>query len=98
MGSSADVDLCIPDRRVSGYHASLELFVGGRVYLKDEGSTNGTFLEGIRLERGAREPLKDGDLISLSPWVQFRVRIRARRPRHSSPRISSGRVGPTVKR
>jgi S1-C subfamily serine protease len=61
------------DRDVSSRHAEIRV-VTGRVLLRDSGSTNGTFVNGRRLE-GEWE-LREGDVVSfgeLGPRVEFRL-------------------------
>jgi serine phosphatase RsbU (regulator of sigma subunit) len=47
---------------VSRFHAQME-FVGGRYFIEDKGSRNGTFLNGRRLT--ARTPLRNGDRLGI---------------------------------
>ena len=61
------------DRDVSSRHAEIRV-VTGRVLLRDSGSTNGTFVNGRRLE-GEWE-LREGDVVSFGaegPRVEFRI-------------------------
>ena len=50
IGRSAHNDVQLPDSSVSGSHATLMLR-GGRWYLSDHGSTNGTYVDGERIDR-----------------------------------------------
>lgn len=59
------VDIFLSDPSVSRIHASLEKS-GEDWYLRDRGSTNGTFLDGVRLEEGEKKKLLDGVEISFS--------------------------------
>ena len=59
------VDIFLQDPSVSRIHASLEKS-GEDWYLRDRGSTNGTFLDGLRLEEGEKKKLLDGAEISFS--------------------------------
>jgi uncharacterized protein (TIGR02996 family) len=54
----------ISDLCVSRTHAEIRFHEGRGWFLRDLGSTNGTFLNGVRIGHG-RYPLKDGDVI----WV-----------------------------
>ena len=61
VGSSAGADVVLADPTVSRLHAELELAADG-IWLRDLGSTNGTFVGDVRIER-ARLP--DGAVIRL---------------------------------
>jgi FHA domain len=69
LGRRPECDLTIPEPAVSRRHASLHWRVGGW-YLLDHGSTNGTFVNGSRLEAPTR--LADGDEIHLGRRVRLR--------------------------
>ena len=53
-------DVVVVDPRVSSRHATLKPADGG-IELTDTGSTNGTFVNGVRLERARK--LAAGDLV-----------------------------------
>lgn len=61
IGRADDRDLTILDRAVSRKHCKIVLEEDG-YYIIDEGSTNGTFVGGMRI---AREKLKSGDVIQI---------------------------------
>lgn len=63
LGRGETCDFCVPSSRVSREHATLSL-EEDRVVLKDLGSTNGTFLNGRRLQK--QEKLTDGDIFALA--------------------------------
>lgn len=69
VGRRPECDLAIPEPGVSRRHASLHWRVNGW-YLLDHGSTNGTFLNGSRLDTPTR--LADGDEIRLGERVRLR--------------------------
>ncbi|MCR4909071.1 MAG: FHA domain-containing protein [Lachnospiraceae bacterium] len=58
-------DLVIADQRISRLHACIRK-EGSRFFLSDLNSTNGTFLNGRRLEQNEAAALEDGDLIRLA--------------------------------
>lgn len=52
------------DRGVSRHHAQIHM-EGDKVYITDTGSTNGTFLKGVRLEANTPTTLQKGNEILL---------------------------------
>ena len=62
------MDLAIPwDREVSGVHAELQR-VGGEWTIVDDGlSTNGTYVNGVRVS--GRQRLRDGDRVRIGRTV-----------------------------
>lgn len=70
---SEQVDLSFLDSSVSRVHASLEVTDDHRAYLRDLASSNGTFVNGDRIEN-VRE-LSNGDRITLGARSQLTFRI-----------------------
>lgn len=64
IGRSASNDIVLPDLLVSRRHAEVRQ-VGGVPHLVDLGSTNGTYLNGRRINRAALTP---GDLVSIGHY------------------------------
>src|SRR6266567_7149386 len=62
IGRASECTLPIKDRYLSRKHAEL-VVVDGAWVLKDCGSANGTYLNGVRVDRD--RPLKTGDRIRL---------------------------------
>jgi hypothetical protein len=62
IGRDAGNDVVVNDEAASARHALIEL-EDGAWWVQDEGSTNGTVLNGTRIER--RERLRDGDVIAI---------------------------------
>jgi serine phosphatase RsbU (regulator of sigma subunit) len=56
-------DIFADNANVSRFHTLVEL-IGGRYYVEDKGSRNGTFLNGLRL--AARMPLRNGDRLGIA--------------------------------
>ena len=69
VGRRSGLHLTIPSARVSGRHAEL-LLVGGHLFIRDLGSTNGTFVNHERLSRTRR--LAEGDHVEFAD-IEFRV-------------------------
>ncbi len=80
VGRRSDNSLTIPNRTVSGRHAEL-IVDNGNLLLKDHGSTNGTFLNGKRVDSFVS--VADGDVIHFG-----KVRFLVNRNRDSSPRAT----------
>ena len=80
IGRSADSDLVVPDTPVSRRHACLEL-QGDRWFLRDLGSSNGTFLN-RQAVRDTLQPLRNGDLVGIGDSVFV---FAAQAPQAASP-------------
>lgn len=76
IGAAPGCDLRLDVNEVSSRHAVLEITRQGDVYLLDQGSTNGTFLDGQRLASGQRVPWKLGQVASFSTKVDVRMELR----------------------
>lgn len=73
IGQSADSDIQLPEGTVSAYHAVLLTRQGkdGLIAaIKDDQSTNGTMINGQRLDFGAEE-CHDGDIITVGNNYEF---------------------------
>ena len=76
LGRGAFADVRLPDPSVSARHATIRA-IDGEYLLFDEGSTNGTFVGGVRLSAQTPRSLRSGDMIRLGRvWVE----VRQRRP------------------
>jgi pSer/pThr/pTyr-binding forkhead associated (FHA) protein len=64
IGRAEENDLTIAKATVSRHHAVVTE-EGERWFLEDRGSFNGTFLNGSRIQAGAKVPLRHGDRIGL---------------------------------
>lgn len=58
--SSQKANIIIPDQTVSGLHCSFHYVPEKGWMIRDENSTNGTFVNGNRLTAGGTAPLRDG--------------------------------------
>jgi pSer/pThr/pTyr-binding forkhead associated (FHA) protein len=78
IGRGGSCDLRIPDASVSGRHASIRAH-GAQWMIVDEGSTNGTRLNGEKLATHSPRPMKTGDTLLIGR-IELDVRIGAARP------------------
>jgi DNA-binding CsgD family transcriptional regulator len=75
IGRGPGAHLQLLDEGVSRMHAVVELTRDGIVTVVDRGSTNGTFVNGSRVEKAA---VRDGDRIQVGPNVTLRFGYRTR--------------------
>jgi two-component system cell cycle response regulator len=73
LGRSADSTFEISDIMVSRRHAFVAVEKMGAVQIRDEGSTNGTFVNGKRIPRNRPVKLSDGDRIQLGNHVVLKL-------------------------
>src|SRR5271156_4060817 len=73
IGRGPGCDVRLPDPSVSHRHATVRAN-GASYTLVDEGSTNGTFVGGVRLSPHAPRALRSGDLARVGRvWLQVRM-------------------------
>ena len=79
IGRDGECDLVLEDGRVSGLHCRLVAISGGVIVL-DEGSTNGTWVNGQRM----RQPTLVGleDTVVVGPYMLSVQSLVAERPLH----------------
>ena len=65
IGRSRDADCCLPDDRLSRFHAEVAL-IGPHASIRDLGSRNGTTVNGCRVEASS---LVAGDVVRLGGWL-----------------------------
>jgi len=71
LGRGSTCEFALLDDGVSRRHALL-VRRRGEWFLIDEGSSAGTYINGVRVPRQSPAPLATGDLLRIGPWV-FRV-------------------------
>jgi pSer/pThr/pTyr-binding forkhead associated (FHA) protein len=72
IGRGFGCEIRLPDPSVSQRHATVRA-EGTGYALQDEGSTNGTFIGGVRLRPQAPRTLRDGDVIRVGRvWLEVR--------------------------
>lgn len=57
-------DICIKDPTVSTNHCTI-IMRDGHCFVRDEGSTNGTRINGVQLEEGVENELMSGDMLQV---------------------------------
>jgi pSer/pThr/pTyr-binding forkhead associated (FHA) protein len=67
LGRRGGVDVLLPDARVSLVHARIERRKGA-YFLVDDGSTNGTRLNGTVMATGLRQLLREGDRVTIGDY------------------------------
>jgi pSer/pThr/pTyr-binding forkhead associated (FHA) protein len=73
LGRALDNDLVIQNPTISNYHAKIYTYLTAS-YIEDLGSTNGTFIDGKRIEKHV---LKPGNVIKLG---DYELEVRERQP------------------
>lgn len=73
LGADATCDIVVDDASISGLHAQFEVPVDpeAEVFVSDEGSTNGTFVDGERIQPGRKVKLEDQVSLRFGPAVKF---------------------------
>lgn len=66
IGSNYRNDIILNNQTVSSYHASLRVGKDGKVYIHDNGSTNGTKVNGVKIEKNKDVRIKKSDNIICS--------------------------------
>jgi diguanylate cyclase (GGDEF)-like protein len=73
LGRSPDTTFQLDDITVSRQHALLSIDPDGSVRITDEGSSNGTFVNGVRIARHCPRRLEDGDRVQLGTTVVLKL-------------------------
>lgn len=66
IGRTDDNDIVIPHPQVSSHHAEVKED-GGRIFLTDRGSANGTYVRGHRLQPGVPAEIGNGEKVYIGP-------------------------------
>src|SRR5262249_30188619 len=64
-GRSRDNQIVIDDVTVSNFHAAFAMGSNGVLWLTDLGSSNGTYVNGVRLNSGEKAAVRSGDRIRI---------------------------------
>jgi two-component system, cell cycle response regulator len=73
LGRSADNSFSLDDMTVSRRHATLRVDALGLVTITDDGSTNGTFLNGRRIDIRRTVSIEEGDRLQLGSGVLLKL-------------------------
>jgi len=66
-------DICLTEPRISGIHATVK-FEAGQLLVRDEGSNNGTFVAGAKIQSYSWLPVPPGQAVKFGP-IEFTVRV-----------------------
>ena len=91
-----EMDLAVNLPQLSGHHATVQLFKGGNVFVKDEHSTNGTFVDGRRLNPGERVQVRPGQIIRLSQHLELTLVQPGLQPAEPSSQVPIAAAPPSV--
>lgn len=69
LGRSKENEVCVDDKKVSSFHAEINIDKDGNVGFIDLNSRNGSFVNGNQVTTGERISLSDGDRIILGSTV-----------------------------
>jgi predicted component of type VI protein secretion system len=69
----AQCAVLLQEPRISGWHATLK-FEGGQLWVRDESSNNGTYVDGARIAPATWTPLTPASQLRFGP-VDFGVRL-----------------------
>jgi pSer/pThr/pTyr-binding forkhead associated (FHA) protein len=75
IGSNYRNDIILNNQTISSYHASLRVGKDGKVYIHDNGSTNGTKVNGVKIEKNKDVRIKKSDNVicsteDITPQIQ----------------------------
>ncbi len=76
VGRSHDNPLCLSDSTVSSFHAAFTLAPNAALWLTDLGSSNGTFVNEVRLTEGDKAIVRDGDKLGFGE-VELKLEIQS---------------------
>jgi len=89
IGRAADASVRVDDESLSREHARVSLLPNGEIGLVDLGSTNGTYVNGVRVERAV---LRIGDRVGIGRSLIQVVRDAHSRSRRVSDLLVSARI------
>lgn len=93
---AGEMDLTLEHPAISGHHATVQLYKTGNVFVIDQRSTNGTWVDGRRLEPGQRVQMKPGQSLRLSQHVELVLIQPGTQPRAAEPAAPAPSASPPV--
>ncbi len=98
IGRASECDVHISDQRISRRHALIQL-VDDQHLLRDLGSSNGTFLNGLRVDEGHCFSLREGDVIEVGgiKLVYARSATKARAQEEAATKSGAHPIGDLVR-
>jgi serine/threonine protein kinase len=84
LGREPGCDVLLSEQQVSRRHAVVQV-TAATVHVVDLGSTNGTFVNGERIEANHPHPLRTGDTLRLGTALTLRVAAGAAAPQSPAP-------------
>jgi len=69
VGRATNNDIVVPNIEISKVHAFFERNESGRWTIRDNKSTNGTYVNGVRVPDDERTQIKSTDIIKIGPGV-----------------------------
>lgn len=74
VGRSHDNAFCLNDATISSFHAAFTLASNGAVLLTDLGSSNGTYVNEVRLGEGDKTIVRDGDKLQFGD-IEMKLQV-----------------------
>ena len=75
-GGTALAEIEIADSGISRRHLKILRHANGSYSVADMNSTNGSWLNEVRLDRGVEAPLRAGDELMIGEWTRLSIRDR----------------------
>src|SRR5690348_15238359 len=94
FGRGSEADYRFPDDGLSRLHATIYR-EGDRVWIIDNNSTNGTFVNGAQVS-GQGTPLKNGDIVRIGNHTNLGVRVINRQAAVSKPNVKAAALSSTA--
>jgi PAS domain S-box-containing protein len=90
VGRGSDAEVHVQDQGISRHHLRIERWPGGEFVAVDLSSTNGTFLNGVKIRSAV---LAEGDLLQIGTGTELRFGPRTPAPEPTRTRTPAGTTG-----